>query len=101
MITLIWAAVKPWLKSLNLWALVALVGLCVAIYWGSIIRDQRKQAREKAAAEAASAAATVQAATATAKAAQAAEASTPLPADKAAIIDLCRKSASCRERGLK
>ena len=42
----------------------------------------------------------VVAATETAKAANAAEASTPLPADKQAVFDLCRKSASCRERGL-
>lgn len=28
-----------------------------------------------------------------------AEAETPLPADKTAIIDLCKKRASCRERG--
>jgi hypothetical protein len=34
-----------------------------------------------------------------AKAAHEAEASTPLPADKAAILELCRRSASCRERG--
>lgn len=46
-------------------------------------------------------ASTVAAATETASAANEAEAATPLPADKKAIIELCRKSASCRERGLK
>lgn len=43
--------------------------------------------------------ATLEAATKTAAAERAAEAETPLPADKAAIIALCRRSASCRERG--
>lgn len=44
-------------------------------------------------------AATVAAATATAAAEREAIDLTPLPASKAAIVELCRKRASCRERG--
>ena len=42
--------------------------------------------------------ATVAAATETAAAEREAIETTPLPADKAAIMDLCKRSASCRER---
>jgi hypothetical protein len=45
--------------------------------------------------------ATVASATETAAAERTAEEATPLPADKQAIVDLCRKSASCRERSQK
>lgn len=44
-------------------------------------------------------AATVAAATATAAAEREAIDLTPLPESKAAIMDLCRRSASCREKG--
>lgn len=43
--------------------------------------------------------ATVESATKTAAAERAATDETPLPADKAAIIALCKRSASCKERG--
>jgi hypothetical protein len=98
MTAIIWAAVKPWLKSLNLWLMLAIVCLCVTIWIGRGILHERKAALEAAKAEAKTSTVTVAAAVETAKAAHQAEADTPLPADKAAIMELCRKSASCRER---
>jgi hypothetical protein len=97
--TLVWAAVKPWLKSLNLWLMLVIAGLGVTIWIGRGILHERKAALEAAKAEAKTSTATVAAAVETAKAAREAEEATPLPADMAAIVELCRKSASCRERG--
>jgi transposase-like protein len=48
----------------------------------------------------AAAASTVAAATETATAEREAEEATPLPADRSAVNELCKKRASCRERGL-
>jgi Sec-independent protein translocase protein TatA len=99
MIALIWAAAKPWLKSLNVWLLVAIAGLIVVIWVGHGKLQERKAQLAKAEGQAQTATATVASATETAKAERQAEAETTLPADKQAILDLCRRSASCRERG--
>lgn len=99
MTALIWAAVKPWLKSLNMWLVLAIVGLSATIYIGAGRLRALKADVAKHEAVATHATGTVAAAVETAKAEREAEAETPLPADKAAILDLCKRSASCRERG--
>lgn len=50
--------------------------------------------------EAAASKSTVVAATETAKIEREVEESTPLPADRSAVIELCKRRASCRERGI-
>jgi predicted negative regulator of RcsB-dependent stress response len=99
MIGIALARLKTWAKSPNVWLLVVIAGMGAVIYFGNQRLQERKAAAAKSEAIATGATDTVKAAVETAKAAQEAEASTPLPADKAAIIELCRKSASCRERG--
>jgi hypothetical protein len=96
---LIWAAVKPWLKSANLWMLLLIAGMGVVIYVGHGRLKASRAAEAGAKVIATTATTTLRAANDIAKAAHEAEASTPLPADKAAILELCRRSASCRERG--
>ena len=98
---LIWAALKPWLKSFNVWLVLAIAGMGVVIWIGNGKLRERNAEAASSKAVATNATATVKAATATATAERAATDATPLPADKQAILDLCRKSASCRERGQK
>ena len=50
--------------------------------------------------EAAASKSTVVAATETARAEREAAEATPIPADKSAVTELCKRRASCRERGM-
>jgi hypothetical protein len=99
MIGIAWAAVKPWLKSLNLWLVLVIAGLVAVIWVGRVKLEERKAEAARSNAFAAQSTGTMAAAVANVTAANEAEASTPLPADKAAVLALCAKSASCRERG--
>lgn len=100
-LVILWRAVAPWLKSPNLWLLVVLIALCGVIWIGNGKLQERKAAAARSDAVATHSTETVKAAVETARIAHEVEASTPLPADKAAILELCRRSASCRERGLR
>jgi predicted negative regulator of RcsB-dependent stress response len=98
MIGLIWAAIRPWLKSPNAWLVLVMVGMGVAIYIGHS-KIKRLQA-EKARSDAVATSATSQV-VATKQAAddyREAEASTPLDADREYFKALCGKSASCALR---
>jgi hypothetical protein len=85
-----------WLLGISLMALPVTYGV-------TKLNGQReaKAAYEqgKSAGLGAASTATLAGATKTAEAERAAEAETPLPADRAAVIALCKRSASCRERG--
>lgn len=77
--------------------------ICIGLFFGAVtIRHnaELKGARNEGIAigTGKTATAALEAATKTADAERAAEAETPLPADKAAVIALCKRSASCRER---
>ena len=89
----------PWVKSINVWALVAILA-CVAVIFAGYERiDARKRQANEASARGTVAAEAVKAAIETAAAERKAVEDTPLPADKAAVIELCKRRASCRERG--
>jgi threonine/homoserine efflux transporter RhtA len=94
-----------WLSWLNATKNLWLIGAAIALGAGFVaaykVHEAKKIAAAVEATKATISAGAVEAATKTVAAAQQAEAATPLPADKQAILDLCRKSASCRERGLK
>lgn len=84
--------------------LIGALALGLVATWGTMkIKHQAEVAAsyEKGvnAGKAEASTATVAAATKTAEAEREATDSTPLPADKAAIIALCKQRASCRERG--
>ena len=88
----------PWIAGKNIWLLAATIafgGVTYATY-------KNHQAKQIAAAVEATQAKTSAAALAavekTAEAEREAIDLTPLPRDKSAIIDLCKRSASCRER---
>lgn len=90
----------------KLW-LIGSVVACVALFLGaSHLRytatisaiSKASEAKGTATADARHASATVNAAAETAAAERAAEAEVQLPEDRAAIIALCKRSASCKER---
>jgi hypothetical protein len=87
-----------WLKSLNVYALVALIGLGGVIYAGYKRHEARKIAAAVEATKATISAGALEAATKTAAAEREAIEATPLPESKAAVIALCKQRASCRER---
>lgn len=87
----------------QLYLILALVAAVPATYGTMWVKQQWAVSHAyragQEAGEAAVSAKGVAAATETADALRAAEAATPLPADKAAIVALCKKRPSCRERG--
>jgi len=89
-----------WLNATkNLW----LLGLGVLLLTGAFAAYKNHEAKKIAAAVASTkaeiSAGAVEAATRTAAAEREAFDTTPLPASKPAIVELCKRSASCRERG--
>lgn len=77
--------------------------VCVGLFFGAVtIRHNAEVAGARnegvAIGTGKSSTAALEAVAKTAEAERAAEAETPLPADRAAIIALCKRSASCRER---
>jgi dihydrodipicolinate synthase/N-acetylneuraminate lyase len=93
-------AILSWLNATkNLW----LIGVIVVGSAGLFAAYKSHEAKEIATAveatKAAISAGAVEAATKTAAAEREAFETTPLPANKPAIVDLCKRSASCRERG--
>lgn len=95
---IVWAAIRPWLKSLNLWMLVVIAGMGAVIYIGNGKLQERKAAEAAAKVVAGTAVATVTAAAQTATATRQAEAETPADADREYFKRLCGQSASCRSR---
>jgi hypothetical protein len=95
-------AVFAWLNATkNAWLFVVIILGAGGVWF--INSSQKNAAFQKGveAGKGAASTAAVAAATETSEAQRTAEAETPLPADKLAIIELCRRSASCRERGQK
>lgn len=86
----------------SLWIIGVLVAALPATYAVTKLRANMEvraaYAEGKQAGLASASASTVEAATKTAAAERAAEEATPLVRDQAAIDELCRRSASCRER---
>jgi hypothetical protein len=84
--------------------LAGAAAVCVGLFFGAVqLRHNAKLAAAHstgvAVGKAESAATALASASKTAQAEREATEATPLPADKQAIIELCRKSASCRDRG--
>jgi predicted membrane-bound mannosyltransferase len=82
----------------NVYAVVGLVILAGTVVTGYKMHEARKIAAAVEAAKAAISAGAVEAVTKTAAAEREATDNTPLPADKQAIVELCKRSASCKER---
>jgi hypothetical protein len=88
----------PWIAGKNIWLLAAAIafgGVTYAAY------QNHKAKMIAAAVEATKAKASADALAAVEKTAEAEREAidlTPLPPDKSAILDLCKRSASCRER---
>jgi hypothetical protein len=87
----------------SMWLGGAVAG-CLALFAAGVTIKHRTQLADavetgKAIGTGEASTAAVTAATETATALREAEAETPLPVDKQAILDLCKRRASCRERG--
>jgi hypothetical protein len=93
------AAIKEWMKSANLWLLLLIGALCIVIYIGNGKLQERKAAAARAEGIATTATATVSSATETVREERKAMEDTPISADKAQIIEWCKREASCRSRG--
>lgn len=84
--------------------LCMVLGLALPATYGTmkVLEASRVQAaydKGVAAGRSSASTATVAAATATAAAEREATETTPLPANRAEILDLCKRSTSCREKG--
>jgi hypothetical protein len=96
---IIWAAVKPWVKSPNAWLLLVIAGMGVVIWLNHSKVKQLTADKARSEAVATSATTTLKAAVDTANEERKALDDTPLTAERAAIIAACKHEASCRERG--
>lgn len=89
-----------WLNATkNVWLAVAIVGLCAGLFTAYRDHEDKKIAAATEATKATISAGAVEAAMKTAAAEREALDTTPLPASKPEILALCKRSASCRERG--
>jgi hypothetical protein len=86
---IVWVAVAGWVLAVGTYGVQKVVQ---ARQW------QAAYDQGVTAGKASASAGAVSSANQTAAAERQATEATPLPADKAAIVELCRKSASCRER---
>lgn len=96
------AALSWFNATKNAWLAIAIVLGAGGVWFANVsIKNQRQAAYEKGvdAGKGAASTATVVEALKTIDAGHKAEAETPLPSDKNDIIERCKRSASCRERG--
>lgn len=88
----------PWIIGKNLYAAIAVVAVVAAVVVGYKIHEAKKIAAAVEATKARISADALAAVEKTAEAEREAIEITPLPRDKSAIVELCKRSASCRER---
>ena len=89
-----------WLNATkNLWLIGAIIAGCAGFFMVHKVHEAKKIAAAVASTKAEISAGALDAATKTAAAEREAFDTTPLPATKPEIVALCKRSASCRERG--
>lgn len=93
-------AAFAWLNATkNLWLIGAIIVGSAGLFAAYKNHEAKKIAAAVETTKATISAGAVEAVTKTAAAEREAFDTTPLPASNAAIVDLCKRSASCRERG--